>query len=399
MKYKLLLITALMAALLSGNSVFSFAGIPIQNYGNDTYGRGMGDTGSGDLFRINTDYLNPSVATTSNKVTLSTAVTLGYIQYKDPSGNYRADGIYFPYFTAAVPIGNHKFAFSFNTFGSGNLENEKLVQLDDFTYDEINRINTSLYKIDLIYALKNKYLNLGFSVNYYLGHRTRYWKADFDDSEMIDSKYEVEKNFKNPGYTAGISRKIGNMSFGFSYISKVDMEGDVIYKYGHPPYADTLLSDTDYGFDMPARYAAGLTIRWKDHLKTSVDVYYDLWEDTEEYDKNTMKIAVGFAYDPLSGYGKWYERIPFRFGGYIRELPFEVNDEKIMEQAINLGTSIPLKSSNKKIDLSVSYLIRGDLDKHELQDNSLLFSIGVTGFDIFSKRVKRTEHREIPRPD
>lgn len=399
MKYKYAILILLFSTLLSANSIFSFDGFPLQFYGNDVYGLGMGETGSGDLFRINTNYVNPSLTTTSNKVTFSTAVSMGYVWYEDDNNSFQADGLYFPYFTINLPLNNHKFAFSFNSFASGNLENELERDWEDYDYTEINRINSSIYKIDLIYALQNKYLNLGLAVNYYIGHRTRYWKADFSDTELIDPKYELEKNFKKPSYSVGVSRKMGDFSWGLSYNAAVELQGDMIFKYGHPPYEDMLFEDTFYGLELPARYTAGLTWRWKDYLKTSIDVYYDLWEDTENYHKNTYKIAAGFAYDPLSGYGKWYERIPLRVGAYYRELPFAVNDSKIMENAVSVGASIPLKSSNKKLDLAVSYVIRGDLAKHDLRDRSLFFSIGITGFDIFSKRMRRTEHRDIPKPD
>jgi hypothetical protein len=386
-------------AFLAANSIFSFDGLPVQYYGNDVYGLGMGESGTGDLFRINTDYLNPSVASTSNQVTFSTAVSLGYIRYKDKDSSYRADGIYFPYFTANVPIGRHKFAFSFNSFSSGNLENELEREWEEYEFKEINRINSSLYKMDLIYALKNDYLNIGIAMNYYIGHRTRYWEADFADTEISDSKYELEKNFKNPGYSIGVSKKTGNISFGLAYNSNVDLGGDIIFKYAHPPYSDNVVKNEEYGFNLPARYSGGITCRLKGRLKTSLDLYYEIWKELEEYDKNTLKIAAGIAYDPLSGYGKWYERIPLRMGGYYRELPFEVNEEKIIEKAVSFGLSIPLKSSNKKIDLAVSYISRGDLNKHDIEDDSLFFSVGVIGLDIFSKRVKRTEHRDIPKPD
>jgi len=399
MKYLMLILVVISATILAANSIFSFEGMPIQYYGNDVYGTGVGGSGSGDLFRINTNYFNPSLPVTSNKVTFSTAVSMGYVHYEDDDSGYTDDGIFFPYFTITVPVSAHKFAFSFNSFASGDLDTQKSAVMDEIEYEEIKKISSSLYKMDLIYAFKNKILNIGASVNYYIGHRTRYWNLDFDDTDIIDTKYELEKNFKSAGFSVGVSRKLGNFSWGAAYSSQVDLEGDIIYKYTHPPYADTLSLNEDIGMNVPARYSSGLTWRFKENLKASVDVYYDQWEDTDEYDKNTMKIAAGISYDPLSGYGKWYERIPLRMGGSYRELPFDTEGESVFEKALSCGFSIPLKSASKKIDISLQYLTRGDLDSNGLKDSSYFLSIGVTGFDIFSKRIKRTGHRDIPKPD
>jgi hypothetical protein len=44
-------------------------------------------------------------------------------------------------------------------------------------------------------------------------------------------------------------------------------------------------------------------------------------------------------------------------------------------------------------------LQRGDVDVHGVQDKSAMFTIGITGFDIFGKRKKKTEHRDIPEAD
>jgi len=86
-------------------------------------------------------------------------------------------------------------------------------------------------------------------------------------------------------------------------------------------------------------------------------------------------------------------------GGSYRELPFDTEGESVFEKALSCGFSIPLKSASKKIDISLQYLTRGDLDSNGLKDSSYFLSIGVTGFDIFSKRIKRTGHRDIPKPD
>ena len=402
MKYRVLAILTILSAALLGNSIFSFEGMPVQYYGNDVYGLGMGDTGNSDLHRINSNFSNPSITVSTNKVLFSTAASLGYIWYDDDLNNsFKDDGIYLPFFQIAVPIADHRIAFSFNAMSSGDLENEREWATstgDTLTYSETNRLSSSIFKGDLIYAYKNPILNFGLSVNYYLGHRIRYWKLDFDDSYTLDAKYEIDKLFKNPGFTAGMSKKIGGLSLSAAYSSAVKLEGEVELKYSHPPYADTLMTD-DYIFQIPAKVSGGFTFKFLEKYKLAAEAQYEMWGNTKQYDKNTLKIGAGFGYDPLSGYGKWFERIPLRFGGYIRELPFEKNNEKIMEQALTFGTSIILKSANKKIDLAVQYLVRGDVDTNGLSDTSLIFTIGITGFDIFQKQHKKIEDREIPKAD
>ena len=169
MRFKVIIIMVFISTTIFGNSIFSFEGMPIQSYGCDVYSVGMGGTGSGDLFRVNTNYFNPANIITANKVILSTAVSMGYQWYIDNIGNsYRDNGLFFPYFNFAVPISNHKFAFNFNSFSSGNIENQKAGVWEGYEYTEINRINSSLFKAELIYAYKNPFVNAGLSLVYYL---------------------------------------------------------------------------------------------------------------------------------------------------------------------------------------------------------------------------------------
>ncbi|HHE38212.1 MAG TPA: hypothetical protein ENL20_06535 [Candidatus Cloacimonetes bacterium] len=403
MKIISLTIIILMGISLFGNSVFSFDGMPLQNYGNDVYEIGMGGSGSSDLFRINTNYSNPSLVTTANKVIFSTAVALGYVWYADnKSSGFRDDGLNLPYFTLAVPIKNHKFAFCFNSYTSGNLNNEITgtwidEQNTEYNYRELNRLRSNIYKTDIIYAYKNKYLNLGFSANYYLGSKVRFWQLDFDD-ELNDAKEETKETYKNAGFSFGGNKKIGNVSFAAAYSSEVDLKGESIYKYDHEPFEEVIESDM-VQYEIPRKISGGMTWKFLEKYKTSLDINYDFWEETESSDFNTYKLACGLAYDPLSGYGKWYQRIPLRFGGYYRELPFKKNDEKIIEKAFSLGCSIPLKTPSKKLDLAVKFLLRGDLEDNGMRDKAVMFYFGITGFDIFSKRPKKIEHRDIPKAD
>lgn len=186
---------------------------------------------------------------------------------------------------------------------------------------------------------------------------------------------------------------------GLSYSNHVKLKGDIEYKFDHAPYSNEIEHTDDYLFEKAPAISGAFTYRFLERYKASFDAHCDLWENTDLYDKNVLKIGVGFAYDPLSGYGKWYERIPIRIGGYIRELPFEANNAKISEQAFTFGTSIPLKSANKKIEFAVQYLSRGSVDDNNLSDRSLMFTFGITGFDIFKKRPRKIEHRDIPKAD
>ncbi len=405
MKYKVSAVILVLASALLGNSIFSFDGMPVQYYGNDVYGMGMGDTGISDLHRINPNFTNPSIMTSTNKVLFSTAASLGYMWYKDVDDNsFRDDGIVLPYFQIAVPLKKHRIGFSFNSVASGVLENEFDTQFvtsasDTLFYSEINNLSSSLFKGDIIYAYKNQFLNFGVAMNFYLGHRVRYWEQDFENGSYVDTKYEIEKNFKNPGFTAGVSKKIDSFSLALSYSNHVKLEGDVVFKYGHQPLADTLDLVDDYIFEVPAKISGGFSYKFLEKYKASLEGHYEMWEETDLYEKNTYKLGFGLGYDPLSGYGNWYERIPLRCGAYIRELPFAKNSSKIMEKALTFGTSIPLKSANKTIEIAVQYTTRGNVDDNGLQDDSLMFTFGITGFDIFKKRPKKIEPRDIPQAD
>ncbi len=404
MKYKFLAIFLLISMVLSANSIFSYYGMANQYLGNDLYSAGMSDAGKNDLFRINTSYSNPSILTSSNKVIFSTATSFGKQNYYDDNGSsFKDDGFYLPYFTAAFPVLNHRFGLQYSLLYSGNLDTYGTGVFtsedeEEFSYDTKNSIISNVFKVDLSYALKNRFVNIGIAGNYYLGHRIQYWEYDFENSTLLDSEYEKEELFKNPGYTLGLSKRLKSISFGLSYSSKVKLEGDVDYKYGFSNEPETV-EEAVYLFEVPAKISAGFTWKFVETFKLHSTFDYQMWSDTDSYDKDTATFALGLSYDPLSGYGKWYESIPLRAGFSFRELPFEINNEPITELKGSFGFSAPLKSANKRIDFGVTYLTRGDKELHGISEDSLMFSIGVTGFDIFSKKAKKIAPRDIPKAD
>ncbi|MCD6181795.1 MAG: hypothetical protein J7K89_05370 [Candidatus Cloacimonetes bacterium] len=404
MKARMLLILCISITVLGANSVFSFDGMAEQNTGADVYGKGMGETGSADLFRINQSTSNPSLMVSANKVFFASGISMGNMWYEDKAGEtYRDDGLYFPYFSMIVPMGNHKIGFHFSTYLSGDLTNEMDFtwgfEGDTLSYVQKNNIRQNVFKVELLYAYKWSFVNLGIGGHYYLGNERRRWEAMFDESGYDDVKYEMEEDFKNAGFTLGLSKKLEHFSLGATYTSASELKGESIYWFNHFPGGDTLDVENEVLFETPQMVNIGITGRFSERYKISLDAHYEMWESTDTYEDNTLKVGVGFAYDPLSGYGNWYERIPLRVGAYTRNLPFRRNNESIRENAATMGFSIPLKSTNKKIEFAAKYFTRGDLDTHGLEESGLEFTFGFSGFDIFKKRVKNIKHRDIPKAD
>ncbi len=380
---------------LHAHSVFSFEGLPLQDYNYDVYSLGMGETGISDIYRKNTGFFNPSLSTTLNQVYFSTGISSGYYTFEDPNDSFRNDGVSFPYFNTTVPLGNHRIGFNYSSYLSGNAKvrgDER--EEDDLRFTETNEISSYIYKGSLIYAFKNRIVNFGLSFDYYLGHRNRSWKRNYSATGVFeDPQYRIEERFGNYGFSFGLNRKFDDISLGMAYHSAIDLEGS----------AELITIFDDYriditGFQKPQHFAFGLTWRFVDTYRFSSDIHYEMWSDTDYYTspRDTWKVSLGIAHQPQWVHDSWLRNVPFRFGGYYRELPFKADGEPIEEMALTFGLSIPLEAPNSQVDMSVKYSSRGDVDTHGYSDSSLVFSIGLSGFDFFRSRQKKTTEREIP---
>ncbi len=402
-RYCILALILAVSGMLAANSIFSSYGFAEQYYSVDTYSLGMGETGYSDLYRFNTGFGNPSLATSCSSVVFSSGVTFGYMYYSDKAGNsFRDDGLFLPYFSVAVPFGNHHFAFNFNTVSAGNYESEitRSYTFSNGTTNvtEINRIESNIYRLDAIYALHTDWINVGLGVNYYTGQRSRYVEADFEDDDYVDAKYETDHYFHNYSWNIGLSKRFSNLSFGVAYRPEVKLEGDTEFNYVFDPYVSDL---DDSSFELPERYSLSVTWRLKQKFKFSSDFHYELWEKTDNAveNLNSYRASIGIAYDPMYERQDWYASLPVRVGFSYRQLPFEVNENRVNEMGFSGGFSVPFKSPGKEIHFAVQYTLRGDKNDHGLQEKTVMFTIGTKGFDIFKKRKKNIEHRDIPQPD
>jgi len=394
------LITLMSLSVLSANSVFSFTGIPNNESNSDIYGSGMGETGIGDVFRINTGYSNPSLATTINQVHFSSGIVYGYFYYYDEAGNdFRKDGIHFPYFNFTVPLSRHRIGFDFTPILSGSADvysYDRTFELEgeSYNYTEINKVRSYIYKTSFFYAYKHRILNTGISFDYFLGHHFRAWSQEFEGmGNAINPRYELNQTFRSPGISIGVNRNFGNYALGALYRIPVSLEGDKELVTVHSVY-----DMGDSNFELPQKTGIGMAYKLTDNYRLTADLEYEFWSETDFYDdpSDTYSIGLGLAYTPYWGRDRWYRRIPLRIGGYYRTLPFQANGNDLNEMALTCGITIPLQSPNNQIDLSLKYMVRGDKDENRYQDRNILFGISLSGFDFFRSRPKRIGDREIP---
>ncbi|MBN2829594.1 MAG: hypothetical protein JXR56_04675 [Candidatus Cloacimonetes bacterium] len=416
-RYSKVLILTIVAALLSsglwgGNSIFSRYGFPILNEGYDVYGMGMGNTGSGDFLRMNHGIgLNPALSTTATNVLFSTGLKMGFTDFADNQGNsFRDTSFDFPYFSMQVPLNRHHLAFQFTSLMSGNLQNTatgvSTVDGVDYTLDTYESFYSYLYRADLLYAYKFKHLSIGTGVNYYLGNRKQKVTQDYigigpdidteDVNAGYDTFYEVDNTYQNPGFTVGLGMKYEKMSFGLSYLSSVDLNNTKEYH----SILNTVEIEDD-SFILPHIINAGAAFRVKNVWKMNMDFRYSLWESSDIVADavNTWRVGAGVAYQPLSGEEKILKKFPIRVGYTMRLLPFQANNSNLFENTFTCGMTFPIKTISSRLDFAYQLSKRGNKGDNDIEEYSHMFMIGISGFDIFQKTLKRDKPREIPKAE
>lgn len=392
-----LILSMQVSMLTAGNSIFSIRGLPYQYSGNDIYSQGMGDVGLGDGLRLSHGFGNPALINTANTVNFYTGVKLGNIKYETAGGeSYTDNALDFPFMSIVAPYNNHKFAFQFNSWKSGNFSNEVEVTYDldgeNITLTEQNLFSSYIYKLDAYYGYRLPAgWSLGLGPNIYIGHREKEVIQD-SDSGTFNTKGKTKLSFTDIGFSAGILKQGSNWSLGANYEYGRKITAEKEYSTIH---SSEELSDVE--FNLPHRIGFGVAKKWAGIFKIASDVNYEMWDSFmgEDY-HNGWKAGIGFAYEPKLGRKDFYKLIPVRTGFSLRELPFDYGNEKIYEKSASVGFSLPLKSRIDKLDFAFEYLVRGSVDTNGIEDRSSMFMIGVSGFDIFRKVHTRTAPRDIP---
>lgn len=379
--------------LWGGNSIFSYYGYPVRNFGKDIYSMGMGDTGSSDIFRYNTGYANPAMFNRDNKTLFGTGLLMGYTIYNsEVNGDKKSfwdDALDFPYFNVSVPLGKQRLAAQFSPHSSGLVSNQ--TTLSDGTLEQ-QTADKYLYRADLIYSAKLGTLNLGLSGNLLFGHDKRYFYQSGTYGNF-NTRESLIRDFKGQTLTAGAIKSFDKISLGAYYILPVELKGNSVRNSVHETEPAV-----DYDYELPASYNAGITVLPYEQFKLAADVTYEPWSEISGSYRNSLKAGIGLAYEPDPELHKSaFMRLPLRLGGSYRQLEFKDKDgNEIDELGLSCGLTFPLKREVNRIDLGLQWLKRGNLSSNHLSDTSIMLMLGFTGFDLITKGSDRTAPRDIP---
>lgn len=393
----IIIICLQISMLTAGNSIFSVNGLPYQYSGNDIYSQGMGDVGLGDGLRLSHGFGNPALINTATTVNFYTGIKLGYIKYKaEDNSSYTDNALDFPFFSIVAPYNNHKVAFQFNSWRSGNFDNEiegsYIINGDTLTFKEQNLFSSYIYKLDAYYGYRfSEGWSFGLGPNVYIGHREQELIQD-TGSGVFNTRNKTKLSFTDMGFSAGILKQSSTWSLGANYEYGREIKAEKEFFTIH---SNEELNDVE--FNLPHKIGIGMAKKWAGNFKVASDFNYEIWDNFmgQEY-HNAWKAGIGFAYEPKLGKNEFYKSIPVRTGFSLRELPFDYNNEKIYEKVATIGFSLPLKSRIDKLDFAFEYMIRGDIDSNGIEDRSSMFMVGVSGFDIFRKVHTRKSPRDIP---
>jgi len=406
MSKRLLLLIIYTVALhaLHAQSAFSFYGPADFSSQRDTYGEGMGGTGSGDLFRVNTGYINPATSVSNTRAYFSTAVSMGNVTYGDGTATANDSQFFLPYFNAVFIYKQNRYGFQYQNISSGNINTTKVgtpLAASEPVTDTLNK-KFSLYKAGVFWANRNSNLHFGAAINYIFGHDVTSARQSTGVSSDTDSSFEVEKSFRNPMLTLGVAKNYENLSWGISASYPLELQGETIFR--NNSVQDEL--DEKAFFQYPPSANLGLTYKLSDMFYFSADADYELWGDTENFENpvNTLRTGVGVSWSGLPLSKVFFWKFPVRAGVSYRNLPFTVNDNYINEIGYHFGFSIPLKSYDSYLDIAAKYYTRGEANvvvsgdsQHEYEDKGFLLTVGLKGFDFFRTPPNRKAPRDIPR--
>jgi hypothetical protein len=254
------------------------------------------------------------------------------------------------------------------------------------------------YFVGLSYYQKN-IGSFGFSSNFLIGTINRKLSTEFLNQDYVKPEFTSQIKFKGAAFRIGfISENIktyfsefplNDLRIGISYLSSASLKTELIdLKQGI--FIDTI-SMSDFSSKIPSQLAIGLSSRLTQRLTANVDFLNQNWTNlnTNTFSNfslvNQNVFSVGFEYLPLERPEKFIDALTFRVGFFVKDVGVKINNEKIIEYGIKVGSSFPIDQLNL-IDIGFQYSVRGKNSNNLVKESILNFWCGINLAEIWFVR-------------
>lgn len=179
----------------------------------------------------------------------------------------------------------------------------------------------------------------------------------------------------------------------------VNLKGERLIKFNNGAIYDTLGTLTNGTVTLPLRYAGGISIGKPFKWMLGADVSLQDWSKFTYFDeptslKSSLRATLGGEIIPKLTSSKFFARTAYRFGGYYQNTYLALGGEPVKEIGVTAGVGLPMGFFNpvglsySRLNIGLSYGIRGNLSRNPLQESVITLRLGVNLNDVwFRKRV------------
>jgi hypothetical protein len=381
-----------------GGSGYTRIGFGDMNYSFSPRRAAIGGFGIAVFDKYNVSDNNPASWTKISLSRMETGVNVESFFSKEQEKNSFYSNAYFSGFILGFPI-QKDYGVSL-VFGAVPYSRNKLSISTDYTdykytFEESGSV-TKLF-IGTSYTLPID-LNLGASLDYYVGNEDLISDVYFSDETTYNSEYHTKYKHSGISGTLGLITNDLSKTFNINFISNLRIGATI--SLGSNFQTDstfmrtvftgnkttTIATDTtvigNTKTKLPYRISAGLSFTSGKYLIVA-DYLYQPWSQYKfnslaiENLRDVQKISAGFEYQSSSDPGSdFWQQVIYRGGVSLEQTQYKIKGKGINQFSVSGGISLPIEYGSN-VELSAEYGMRGTTELNLIKENFFKFNISV----------------------
>jgi hypothetical protein len=398
------------------SSTYSALGIGEFNYSGLTQNQGVGGLGIsyGSGWHANT--VNPALTTTNSIFNFQAALNYKRINVNNGSEASKVDGGGLSYLALSLPIKPLKATLGMGlgqiTGVNYSLRVESEVNNSDLRANNFLTGDGGISEAYLNFGyLLAKNLSVGVHGSYLFGSTIRSNQLIISDEEGqpvgTASEYYERLTVSDVGFKAGAHYKLqlsekSNVHLGAIYQKLGNVNGTAFAKLAGIGQAsdpdsdgDLIANDVKGNIYIPNRYGLGMTYEKINKFAIGLEGQFQDFKEYENFFGEQLnllaakKVGLGFQFVPdYLSFDNLLMRGTYRIGVEWMQTPYYLNQTKINDIGVTLGTSIPVNQLSL-VNIAFKAGQRGTLDSGLIRENYVSFTLGLSLNDNswFYKRV------------